>query len=108
VVKLYGPAVSLQVGSLISILAAHGIMKRRIVVLTGAYKAVEAAFAAYRARVIEEFGEEKDRDFRLGLRTEKIEDPETGKKKTIRTVDPNHVSLYARWFDEGNPNWHSD
>ena len=106
-IKLYGPAVSLSVGSLISILAAHGIMKRRLVVMTGAYKAVEGAFMAYRQRVIEEFGEEKDRDYQLGIRREKIED-ETGKKKTVATFDPNHVSLYARWFDEGNPNWKPD
>lgn len=107
-IKIYGPGVSLSVASLISILAAHGIMKRRTVVLLGAYKAVESAFGAYRQRVIEEFGDEKDRDFRLGFHTEKIEDKETGKKKTVRSIDPNHISQYAKWFDEGNVNWEKD
>lgn len=107
-VKLYGPGVSLSVGSIISILAAHGIMKRRTVALLGAYKAVESAFASYRQRVIEEFGDEKDRDFRLGFRTEKLEDKETGKKVTHRSFDPNHVSQYAKFFDEGNENWRKD
>lgn len=107
-VKLYGPGVSLGIGSIISVLAAHGIMHRRAVVLMGAYKAVESSFAAYRQRVVDEFGEEKDRDFALGFKTEKVIDEETGKKTTVRSVDPNHVSRYARWFDEGNPNWVED
>lgn len=107
-VKLYGPGVSLSIGSIISILAAHGIMKRRTVALLGAYKAVEAAFASYRERVIEEFGEDKDRDFRLGFKTEKRTDEITGKKVSTRSFDPNHVSQYAKFFDEGNENWKGD
>lgn len=105
VAKLYGPGVSLSLGSLLSILAAHGIMQRRSVALLGAYKAVESAFANYRSRVIEEFGEEKDRDFRMGFRTEAIEDPETGKKKKVKVLDLNGISQYARFFDEGNENY---
>jgi hypothetical protein len=108
ILKLYGPGVSMSAGSIIAILAAHGIMKRRTVALMGAYKAVESAFSAYRQRVIEEFGDEKDRDFRLGFRTEKIKDEETGKSTVVRRFDPNHTSLYARFFDEGNPNWVND
>lgn len=104
-IKVYGPGVSLSLASIGSILAAHGIMKRRTVALIGAYKAVESAFASYRQRVIEEFGEEKDRDFRLGFRTEKHTDEETGKKVTTRVFDPNAVSLYAKFFDEGNINY---
>lgn len=104
-VKLYGPGVTLSVGSIAAILAAHGIMQRRTVAILGAYKAVESAFATYRSRVIEEFGAEKDLDYRLGLRTETIEDPETGKKKKVKNLDPNAISSYARFFDEGNVNW---
>lgn len=104
-IKLYGPGVSLNLASIISILAAHGIMQRRSVALIGAYKAVESAFSSYRQRVIEEFGEDKDLDFRTGFRTETIEDPETGKKKKVKTLDPNAVSTYARFFDENSKNW---
>jgi hypothetical protein len=104
-IKMYGPGVSLQIASIISILTAHGIMKRRAVALLGAYKAIESAFNTYRQRVIEEFGEEKDRDYRMGLRTETVTDPETGKKKKHKTLDPNKASIYGRYFDEFNPNW---
>ena len=103
--KLYGSGVSLEIASIASILAAHGIMRSRNAALLGAYKAVESAFTAYRARLIEEFGEEKDYEYRNGIRTERIEDPETGKKVTRKIQDPNHYSQYARFFDEGNPNW---
>lgn len=103
--KLYGPGVSLSLASIASILAAHGLMHRRSVALLGAYKAVESAFSAYRQRVIEEYGEDKDRDFRTGFRTEVIEDKETGKKKKVRSFDPTDISPYARFFDEFNSNW---
>ena len=104
-VKLYGPGVTLSIASIGSILAAHGIMQRRTVALLGAYKAIESAFATYRGRVIEEFGEEKDRDFRMGFRTETVENEETGKKKKVKLLDPNGISPYARFFDEGNENY---
>lgn len=104
-VKLYGPGITLSVASLASILAAHGIMQRRTVALLGAYKAVESAFATYRSRVIEEFGEEKDRDYISGFRTQTIEDEETGKKKKVKVFDPNARSPYSRYFDEYNDNW---
>lgn len=105
IVKLYGPGVTMSLGSIFAILAAHGIMQRRAVALLGAYKAVESAFATYRSRVIEEFGEDKDRDFRMGFRTETIEDAETGKKKKVKVLDPSGISQYARFFDEGNANY---
>jgi hypothetical protein len=103
--KLYGPAVSLELASILSILAAHGIMQRRTVALMGAYKAVESAFAGYRSRVIEEFGEEKDRDYRTGVRTESITDAETGKKKKVKKFDGVTASPYAKVFDESNEYW---
>lgn len=103
--KLYAAPVTLQVGSLLAIVAGQGLSHRRAVSLLGAYKALEAGFSTYRQRVIDEYGEEKDRDYRTGFSTQTIEDPETGKKKKVRTFDPNKTSLYARIFEVGNDNW---
>lgn len=103
--KIYGPSVSLGVASIVSIVCAHGIMRRRNVALMAAYKTVETAFSTYRQRLIEEFGVEKDQDFRAGVYTEKTEDPETGKKKTTKRFDVTDISGYARIFDEFNPNY---
>jgi hypothetical protein len=100
--KLYGPAISLFISGAGAILAAHGIMRKRNVALVAAYNAVEKSFAAYRARVIEDLGEDKDRDYRLGI-TETTAKGEDGKKITTLDIDPTKMSKYARIFDEGNP-----
>lgn len=105
--KLYGPSVSLFIAGAGAILAAHGIMRRRNVALVAAYNAVEKSFAAYRARVIEDLGEEKDRDYRHGI-IEKTEKGEDGKKSSTLEIDPTKMSRYSRVFDEGNPMWQKE
>jgi hypothetical protein len=103
IVKLYGPSVTLAAASIGCILAAHGILKKRNAALVAAYNVLQDGFQKYRDRVVEELGEEKDRDFLLGLRDEIVQD-ESGNdvKIKVKTGDP---SIYARFFDESNPNW---
>lgn len=105
--KLYGPAISLFIAGAGSVVAAHGIMRKRNVALIAAYNAVEKSFAAYRARVVEDLGPEKDRDYRLGI-TETSETDENGKKHAAVTIDPTKASRYARVFDESNDYWQKD
>jgi len=114
-VKLYGPAVTLGVISLACIVGSHGIMKQRNVALMAAYQAVEKGFAAYRKRVVEEFGEEKDYMYKNGLRSETVIEEEVGEngkvkkvKKEKLVVDPNGFSMYARFFDESCSEWSKD
>lgn len=111
-VKLYAPSVTLGAISIACLLSAHNILKKRNLALMAAYKAIEQSFTDYRKRVVEEFGENKDRQFKLGIREEKIDDveiDENGKKKkvkkTVETVDPSVVSQYARFFDEWSTEW---
>jgi Family of unknown function (DUF6353) len=104
--KLYGPAVSVFIAGGVSIAVGHGILAKRNVALVAAYNAVEKSFAAYRARVIEDLGEDKDRDYRYGI-TETTETVD-GKKVVTSSVDPNHMSMYARCFDESNENWQKE
>lgn len=107
-VKLYGPSVSLGIASIGCIISAHGIMRKRNVALMAAYKAVEEGFAAYRKRVIEEHGEDADYMYRHGLRAEQVtEVDENGKKvkKTQIVKDPNGLSVYAKYYDEGCKQW---
>lgn len=113
-VKLYGPAVSLGVASIVCIIAAHDIMQKRNVALVAAYKAVEEGFSAYRKRVVEEYGEDKDYMFKNGLRAEEITDVEVGEdgkpkkvKKEVLVTDPNGLSVYAKWFDRSCAQWSS-
>lgn len=105
IAKLYGPSVTLGLSSIGCIVAAHGIMRKRNVALAAAYKAVESSFAKYRERVVEEFGIEKDREYRRGVSQAVVKNEETGKDEKTTFIDPNGVSAYARFFDELNENW---
>ena len=112
-IKLYGPAVSLGVASMVCIVGSHGIMRKRNVALIAAYKAVEEGFYAYRKRVAEEFGEEKDYIYKHGLKAEQVIETdvdEDGKPRKIKTTklsagDPNDTSVYARFFDSSCREW---
>lgn len=103
--KLFGPGVTLELASIASILAGFGVMQKRAASLLGAYKAVETAFNEYRKRVTAEYGEAKELEIYRGFVTEKVEDAETGKKKSVKKLDPNAQSMYTRVFDEFNTNW---
>lgn len=110
--KLYAPAAALGVLSFACIFGSHRVMKRRNVAVVAAYKAVEKSFADYRRRVVNEFGDEKDYEFRHGIIKKEVVDVEIDKKgkkketkKTVDAFDTNHYSQYARFFDEACANW---
>lgn len=113
ITKLYLPAVSLGVVSIACLLGSHNIMKKRNVALMAAYRVLDEGFTSYRKRVIDEFGEEKDYNYRHGIISveEKTfeEIDENGKKKKVKKKvaerDPNATSIYARFFDDGCREW---
>lgn len=102
--KLYAPAVSVGMVGIACIVGAHGIMQKRNVALVAAYSAVERSFNEYKARVVEELGEDQERDIRLGIKEEEVTG-EDGKKKVVSKIDPNGLSEYARFFDELSADW---
>jgi hypothetical protein len=111
-VKLYGPSITLGAASIGCILGAHGIMRKRNLAVIAAYKTLEEGFTKYRKRVVDELGEEKDREFKYGIKKETVkvtdvnEDGTTTEtERTVEVHDPNGISQYARWFDESSINW---
>lgn len=106
--KLYAPAAGLAMISVGLLTGSHVTMSRRNASLTAAYAAVDQAFDKYRERVKEQLGEEADRDFRYGTRTdnETIEGAD-GKKKVVKhtRVAEGETSQYARFFDQLCPDW---
>lgn len=112
-IKLYGPAITLGAMSIACLIGGHGIMKKRNVALVAAYKVMEEGFSAYRKRVVDEFGEEKDFMFKNGYRAENFTETEVdedGKKRNVKKTrlvpdNPTGTSIYARFFDESSTQW---
>ena len=111
-VKLYGPAVILGTLSITAMLTSNKILRKRNIALAAAYTTVDRAFKDYRGRVIERFGEELDRELKYNLKSKEIEEvvtdengEETTVKKTVKAMNPNDISEYARFFDESCSSW---
>lgn len=107
VTKLYGPSILLGAVSIAALTGSHNILSKRNTALTAAYAAVEKSYRDYRGRVVEEFGEDKDRELRYGTETREVVVEETNgpKKKKIKTVSDRTPNQYARFFEEFNTNW---
>jgi hypothetical protein len=99
IAKAYGPAILVGSASIAALTGSHVILNRRYAAVTAAYAALDKGFREYRERVVDEFGEETDRKFRYSTETvaKKNED---GKEVTVKHMDPNSFSIYARFFDE--------
>ena len=107
IIKLYGPAVSLGIAGIVSIVSAHGILKRRNVALVAAVKAVESSFAEYRKKVAETIGDDAELDIHLNRHEEEFMDEETG-KVGVRVVEHEGHSPYAKFFDPMSACWQKD
>jgi hypothetical protein len=104
IVRLYTPAGTVFLISAASILAAHGILRRRLASVTAAYGLLERLYSDYRARVAEELGEEKEKELHSGYRVvEEIN--EKGKKVKSLVKPASSYSQYAFWFDENARQW---
>lgn len=99
VVKLYAPAIIVGGIAIACLTRSHSILTKRNAALTAAYAALEKGFDEYRARVVDKYGENVDRELRYGSERVEIVD-EKGKKKMVTRVAPGEPSIYARFFDE--------
>jgi hypothetical protein len=105
VIKLYAPSIVLGGVGIACLTKSHKILMDRNTALTAAYVAVDTAFKKYRARVVDRYGEETDRELRYESEEVTVIDDETGKALDTVRVAPGEPSGYARWFDEENNNW---
>lgn len=108
VIRLYAPAVVLGGLSIYALTTSHSIMSRRTVALTAAYGALEKGFNEYRGRVVEKYGEDEDRNFRYGSQQIEVQDPESGKKKTVTRFNTDVPSIYSKFFDVNSPSWNRE
>lgn len=115
IVKLYAPSLILGGLSIGSIFASNNILRKRNMAIAAAYATVDKGFKEYRQRVTERFGEDLDKELRMGLKTKEIEEiviDENGEekieKKTVTYVDETEPSAFARYFDPSHPCWSDD
>lgn len=115
VAKLYAPAVILGSASLGCLLASNDILRKRNAALSAAYMTVDKSFKEYRQRVVDRFGEEVEKEIRYNIKAEEItstvvaeDGSETTVTETVKTMDPNLYSDYAKFFDEASPYWQKD
>lgn len=103
IARMYGPAILLGGASIAALTTSHVTISRRNVSLTAAYSGLQTAYDAYRERVREEVGKERELDIYQNARIEKV--MVDGVETDVRVTDPNKHSIYARFFDEGSRNW---
>jgi hypothetical protein len=110
IVRLYTPAFVVGTVTIAAFTGQHVILKRRNLALSAAYAAVDQGFREYRKRVVDEFGHQKDREYRFGtVDVEQAVDTDDGVAvktvKGVKAAGPNGYSMYAKVFDRGNRCW---
>jgi hypothetical protein len=110
VTKLYAVPTVLFVGGAALVFGGHHIMLKRNATLAIAFTSISEAFAAYRERVIDNFGSETDQAMAHGWVTREIVDDKTGHVEVIHTRDWEAESdPYNRVFQQGESSqWVND
>lgn len=105
--RMYAPAFIVGAASIAALTGAHVTLSRRNAAAVAAYAALDRGFREYRKRVVEAYGEEKDRELRHGSQAKTIvEETETGPvTRDINQIGLGDPSIYARWFDDSCSAW---
>ena len=108
--KIYIPSFVLTSAGITMLLKSHSVMKKRNAALIAAFETVFSAFDKYRARVIDRYGSDIDKELYYGTEKEKIKKKgEDGKVKTIEEVYfPDELPGFDRYFDKYNVNFQEE
>lgn len=102
--RLYGPSIIVGGLSVACLTGSHVQLTRRNAALSATLAAAMKAYDEYRARVAQEIGVERELELYRAIHDDAIE-MDGHKKEVVKAFDPNGLSIYARIFDEYNPNW---
>lgn len=106
VAKLYVLPGTLLIGGVACFFGANHILNKRTAAAIAAYNGLASSYEAYRKRVAEEVGEEKERDLFLGQKDEEYTDDKGKKQKRKVLVDGEHTGHPYRFvYDNHNDNW---
>lgn len=106
VAELYWPVAAMGAASAVAIIAGHRTMLKRQASLVAAYSLLDAGFKAYRKKVAEVIGEDKEEELWREQQTIAL-GRERGLEacERIAAEDVFVPSPYTAFFCEGNPNW---
>jgi len=105
IVRLYAPSVIIGGIGIAALTTSHVTLTRRNASLTAAYSALSVSYDAYRAKIREEYGEERE----LELKQASMESTLLGGDPRVMGLpDGIDHSVYARIFDEYSPRWVKD
>lgn len=111
--KLYAPAIILGATSFMCFFSSHRLLTQRLSGALAACTALDQSFKAYRKRVRDSLGVEKELELYHGVKALK---GGTRDENGLVKIDPKKsdqikvdgYSIYARCFDEYNKNWKDD
>lgn len=97
--KLYWPAALVGTVSVGCLVSSHMQLTKRNAALTASLSAVTQAYAAYRQRVREVIGDDRELEIYNGVKEVEVEG-EDGRMEIKKVSDPTKFSPYAKCFDE--------
>ena len=112
--KVYAPAVTLGAVSLGCMFGSHRIMTKRNASLTAAYIALDKAFAEYKGRVTERFGDRVQQELAQNVKAVEIESKQTDENgveeiiKEYKDVAEKKTDPYSFIFDNHVDSWQPD
>lgn len=83
--KCYIPTAVMASATVVCIVYANSINLRRNAALAGAYSLTEKALKEYQSKVVEQIGENKERDIRHGMHKDKVDKNPVSKNEVIIT-----------------------
>lgn len=107
-VKIYAPVVTLGAFSIVCLTKSHQILTNRNMALTAAYAGLDKAFREYRARVIDELGQDKDYEFAHKMTSKDVVEYDKDGNPQIKEqkkVSKDAQDIYGRMFDPANRYW---
>ena len=106
VTKLYAPAIIVGGIGIACLTGSHRILTKRNAALTAAYAALEKTYKAYRQRIKDEIGDDRERQLHYEVQKKLVNDEKERFEnlKKPKSFKPGY-SVYAKFFDEANKNW---
>lgn len=101
ITKLYGPAILVGAASVACLTGSHYILTQRNAGLMAAYAALDKGFRAYRARVVADVGEEKERSYRNDVEKYDVTEKNGNSTKLVKKERvAGEPSIYAKLFGQ--------